>query len=50
MASTLYYFPIRGRGETVRLAFALKGLTLTEAAPGDFKSNATDYPFAQAPR
>ena len=49
---TLHYFELRGRGEVVRLAFALKGVDFN-IVPVDFmamKSDATAYPFGQCPR
>lgn len=49
---TLHYFPVRGRGEMLRLAYAYKGIALEEVSV-DFNAMKTDlalYPFGQSPR
>jgi hypothetical protein len=49
---TLHYFPVRGRGEMLRLAYLYKGIELEEVAV-DFNAMKSDlalYPFGQSPR
>lgn len=49
---TIIYFPIRGRGEPIKLALAAKGVDF-DVAPVDYqemKANIDLYPFAQCPR
>ena len=46
---TLHYWPLRGRGEMVRLAYAYAGVELEEE-PIDFaamKNDLLQYPFGQ---
>eukprot|EP00878_Enallax_costatus_P026863 GHUV01028867.1.p1 GENE.GHUV01028867.1~~GHUV01028867.1.p1 ORF type:complete len:179 (+),score=25.99 GHUV01028867.1:2-538(+) len=52
MAVTIYYFPIRGRGEVLKLLCAAKGIEF-EVKDFDYqqmKSDRQQYPFGQCPR
>ena len=50
---TLFYFPLRGRGETIRIALSYKGVEWNEVVPeyAALKAGAgsADFPFGQLP-
>lgn len=52
MTPTVFYFPIRGRAEPIRLALVAMGIEYEEQAVdyGEMKSALEKYPFAQCPR
>ncbi len=52
MALTVFYWPVRGRAEVVRLIAAAKGLDLQEAQVdyAAMKGDLEAYPFGQCPK
>jgi glutathione S-transferase len=52
MTVTLHYFPLRGRGEVIRLALELRGVQYAEQAPdyAAMKQDQDAFPFGQCPR
>ena len=49
---TLTYFPLKGRGELIRLTLAAKAVDFDEVVPdmAAVKQDLAGYPFGQVPR